>query len=84
MSPARAAHDLAALATWHRWLRRWGLLRSYAVRPPWLAGPRVCLIVLASGPASARRLAAGWEHAGGYRVTIMELRDGAVGEGLAR
>ena len=84
MSPARAARDLTALAAWHRWLRRWGLLRSYAVRPPWLAGPRVCLIVRASGPAAAQRLAVGWEQAGGYRVTIMELRDGAVGAGLTR
>jgi hypothetical protein len=54
------------------------------VRPPWLAGPRVCLIVRASGPAAAQRLAVGWEQAGGYRVTIMELCDGAVGAGLAR
>jgi hypothetical protein len=84
MSPARAARDLAALAAWHRWLRRWGLLRSYAVRPPWLAGPRVCLVVRAAGPAAARRLAAGWAQAGGYQVTVLPLRDGATGEGLAR
>jgi hypothetical protein len=84
MSPARAARELAALASWHRWLRRWGLLRSYAVRPPWLAGPRVCLVVRAAGPAAARRLAAGWEQAGGYRVTVLRLCDGATGEGLAR
>jgi len=84
MSPARAARDLAALATWHRWLRHWGLLRSYAVRPPWLAGPRVCLIVRAAGPAAAQRLAAGWKQAGGYQVTVMQLCDGVTGEGLAR
>jgi hypothetical protein len=84
MSPARAARELATLADWHRWLRRWGLLRFYAVRPPWLAGPRVCLIVRAAGPAAARRLAAGWEQAGGYQVTVLQLRDGAASEGLAR
>jgi hypothetical protein len=84
MSPARAARDLAALAAWHRWLRRWGLLRSYAVRPPWLAGPRVCLIVRATGPAAARRLAAGWEQAGGYQVTVVQLCDGTIRGGLAQ
>jgi len=84
MSPARAARDLAALATWHRWLRRWGLLRCYAVRSPGLAGPRVCLIVRAAGPAAAQRLAAGWEQAGGYQVTVMQLCDGVTGEGLPR
>ena len=76
VSPARAAHDLVALAAWHGWLRRWGLLRSYAVRPPWLAGPRVLLLVRATGPAAARRLAAGWERAGGYQVTVVPMCDG--------
>jgi hypothetical protein len=81
VSPARAAGALAGLAVWHGWLRRWGLLRSYAVQPPWLAGPRVLLLVRASGPAAARRLAAGWEQAGGYQVTVVPMRDGAIGEG---
>jgi len=31
LSPAGAARDLVALAAWHRCLRRWGLLRSFAV-----------------------------------------------------
>jgi hypothetical protein len=78
MSPARAAHDLAALTAWHGWLRRWGLLRSYAVLPPWLAGPRVLLLVRATGPAAARRLADGWERAGGYQVTIVPMCDGGT------
>ncbi len=84
VSPAKAARDLTTLAAWHRWLRRWGLLCSYAVRPPWLAGPRVFLIVRAAGPAAARRLAAGWEQAGGYQVTVVPLRDAATGGGQAR
>ena len=83
LSPARAARELVTLAAWHRWLRRWGLLCSYAVRSPWLAGPRVCLVVRAAGPAAAWRLAAGWEQAGGYQVTVLRLCDGATGEGLA-
>jgi hypothetical protein len=84
VSPAKAARDLTTLAAWHRWLRRWGLLRSYAVRPPWLAGPRVFLIVRATGPAAARRLAAGWEQAGGYQVTVVPLCDAAAAKGQAR
>jgi hypothetical protein len=84
LSPAKAARDLTALAAWHRWLRRWGLLCSYAVRPPWLAGPRVFLVVRAAGPAAARRLAAGWEQAGGYQVTVVPLRDAAAGGRQAR
>ena len=84
MSPAKAARDLTALAAWHRWLSRWGLLCSYAVRPPWLAGPRVFLVVRAAGPAAARRLAAGWEQAGGYQVTVVPLCDVATGRGQAR
>src|SRR2546429_443838 len=36
------------------------------------------------GPAAAQRLAAGWEQAGGYQVTVLRLCDGASGEGLAR
>ncbi len=84
LSPAKAARDLTALAAWHRWLRRWGLLCSYAVRPPWLAGPRVFLVVRATGPAAARRLAAGWEQAGGYQVTVVPLRDAAAGGRQAR
>ena len=84
VSPAKAARDLTTLAAWHRWLRRWGLLRSYAVRPPGLAGPPVCLIVRATGPAAARRLAAGWEQAGGYQVTVMPLCDATAAEGQAR
>jgi hypothetical protein len=84
LSPAKAARDLTALAAWHRWLRRWGLLCSYAVRPPWLAGPRVFLVVRATGPAAARRLAAGWEQAGGYQVTVVPLCDAATGRRQAR
>jgi hypothetical protein len=40
--------------------------------------------VRAAGPAAAARLAAGWEQAGGYQVTVLQLCDGASGKGLAR
>jgi hypothetical protein len=73
VSPAGAARELVALSAWHGWLRRWGLLRSYAVRPPWLSGHWVILIVRAAGPAAAGRLAAGLAHAGGYDVTVVRL-----------
>ncbi len=31
VSPAGLACDVAAAAAWHQWLRRWGLLRSFAL-----------------------------------------------------
>jgi hypothetical protein len=82
VTPHRAARDLADLAAWHRWLRRWGLLRSFGV--PALsqdlrdrAERRVCLIVQASGYAAAQRLAANWGRMGGYDVAVLELRQAA-------
>jgi hypothetical protein len=77
LSPARAARDLVALAAWHRCLRRWGLLRSFAVGHQGPAGPGACLIVRVSGPAAAWRLAAGWERLAGYDVTVLPLFDAA-------
>jgi len=77
LSPARAARDLAALTAWHRCLRRWGLLRSFAVGHQGQAGPGTCLVVRVSGPAAARRLAAGWERLAGYEVTVLPLVDTA-------
>jgi hypothetical protein len=79
VSPAGAARELAALAAWHGWLRRWGLLLSYAVRPPSLSGHWVILIVRATGPAAAGRLAAGLGYAGGYDVTVVPVRPDQAG-----
>jgi hypothetical protein len=84
LSPVLVARELVALAAWHGSLRRWGLLRSYALRPPWLAGHWVLLIVRAAGPAAATRLAAGWRQAGGYEVTVVPLCDESGPAGAAR
>ena len=83
LSPARAARDLVALAAWHRCLRRWGLLRSFAVGQQGHSGPGACLVVRVSGPAAAWRLAAGWERLAGYDVTVLALVD-AAGRGQGR
>jgi len=73
VSPARLAADVAASASWHRWLRRWGLLRSFALPLEPCAGLRACLIVQASGHAAASQLASGWGRVSGYRVTVTPL-----------
>jgi hypothetical protein len=87
LSPVRTAHDVAASAVWHRWLRRWGLLRSFALPPAGPAGPlgsraeaRAYLVVRASGRAAADRLAADWGRVGGYQVHVLPLRDAIAGE----
>ena len=79
-SPARAAHDMAAVTAWHRWLRRWGLLRAFSLPQDRATELRACLVVWASGPAAARRLGAGWERVTGYRVTVLPLLDGSAGK----
>ena len=84
MSPARAARDVAAVTAWHRWLRRWGLLRAFSVPADVTAQPRACLVVWASGPAAAHRLGAGWGRVTGYRVTVLPLLSGLPEGGLQR
>jgi hypothetical protein len=86
VSPAGVARDLAAAAAWQAWLRRWGLLRSFGLPDGPADGPaggvRACLIVRASGPAAAGRLAAGWAGVSGCPVTVTELcAVTAVGQG---
>jgi hypothetical protein len=82
VSPAGLACDVAAAAAWHRWLRRWGVLRSFALPREPVADLRVCLIIQASGQAAATRLASGWGSVSGYRVTVTQLCDAAAsGEG---
>ena len=79
-SPARAAHDMAAVAAWHRWLRRWGLLRAFSLPHDRSADLRACLVVWASEPAAAQRLGAGWGRVTGYQVTVLPLLDGSAGK----
>ena len=74
VSLRRAAHDVVALEAWHRLLRRWGLLRSFAFPDESVAGLRACLLVRASGHAAAERLAAGWGSVSGYQVAVLQLR----------
>lgn len=81
MSLAAAADSLAAVTAWQRWLRRWGLLRSFALPAGPVAGLRACLVVWASGDGAAERLAAGWAQVSGYRVLVMPLADVAAGSG---
>lgn len=38
VSLRRAAHDVVAVQAWHRLLRRWGLLRSFAFPEESIAG----------------------------------------------
>lgn len=71
MSLRRVAHDVVAVAAWHGLLRRWGLLRSFAFPDEPVAGLRACLLVRASGPAAAARLAADWGSVSGYQVTAL-------------
>ena len=79
-SPARAAHDMAVVTAWHRWLRRWGLLRAFSLPQERTAELRACLVVWASGPAAAQRLGAGWGRVTGYQVTVLPLLDGSTGK----
>jgi len=69
---------MAAVAAWHRWLRRWGLLRAFSLPHDRTADLRACLVVWASGPAAAQRLGAGWGRVTGYQVTVLPLLDGSV------
>jgi hypothetical protein len=73
ISPACAARDLVALADWHRWLRRWGLLRAFALPRDPGSGLRACLVVRASGDGAAHRVAEGWGRLSGYQVTVLPL-----------
>ena len=74
VSLRRAAHDVVTVQAWHRLLRGWGLLRSFAFPDESVAGLRACLLVRATGDAAAARLAAGWGSVSGYQVTVLRLR----------
>jgi len=72
-SPRLAARDVVALTTWHQQLRRWGLLRAFALPPESATGLRACLIVRTSGEPAASRLAQEWERRSGYQVAVLRL-----------
>ena len=74
-SPAMVANAAVALLTWHNELRRWGLLRSFALPDPVTGEAMLCLVVQTSGPAAAQLLARRWGRIGEYLVTVLELRD---------
>jgi hypothetical protein len=75
------ARDVMALATWLGWLRRWGLLRSFGLPRDPADELRACLVIRASRHPAAERLAAGWEQASGYQVTLVPLSCGTAGRG---
>ena len=80
LSLAAAAHDLVARASWHGWLRRWGLLLSFGLPRDPAAELRACLIVLASNDQAAERLAEGWKIVTGYQVAVLPLMSETTGE----
>jgi len=81
ISPRLAARDVVALTTWHQHLRRWGLLRAFALPQDPVGGLRACLIVRASGHRAARRLAEEWQRRSGYQVAVLPLCDVDTGQG---
>ena len=74
VSPRRAARDLVAVQRWHQGLRRWGLLRSFALPPDAASDVRACLIIVVSEDQAATRLAAAWGRLSGYRVKVLRLQ----------
>jgi hypothetical protein len=78
------ARDVMALATWHGWLRRWGLLRSFGLPQDPADELRACLVIRASGQPAAEWLAAGWVQVSGYQVTLVPLSCGTAGQGGTR
>jgi len=74
-SPRLAARDVVALTEWHQHLRRWGLLRAFALPQDPVGGLRACLIVRASGRRAVSRLAEEWQRRSGYQVAVLPLCD---------
>jgi hypothetical protein len=54
-------------------LRRWQLLRSYATGMAEADQPRAVLVMRASGPGGAARVAAAWSRLTGFDVTVWPL-----------
>jgi hypothetical protein len=77
---AAVAHGVLAAARWHAWLRRWGLLLSYALPRDPQGALRACLVVLASDDHAAERLAAEWGNMSVCRVAVLPLTAAGAGE----
>jgi hypothetical protein len=75
-----AARGVVEAARWHGWLRRWGLLLSFALPCDPRAGIRACLVVAASDERAASRLAAGWATVTGYQVAVLTLTGEQAGK----
>jgi len=73
-----AASEVVAQTVWHGWLRRWGLLESFALPRDPANEPQACLVIRATGEEAAVRLAKEWERVSGYRVTVLALSTAAV------
>jgi hypothetical protein len=80
-SPRLAARDMAALTAWHQHLRRWGLLRAFALPQDPASGLRACLVIRVSGQLAASRLALEWRRRSGYEVSVVPLCDASQGAG---
>lgn len=83
LSLSGTARDVVALTAWHGWLRRWGLLRAFALPREHAGELRACLIIQASGHQAAERLAGRWGRLSSSQVTVLPL-SAAAGEGPAR
>jgi len=80
-SPRAAARDMAALTMWHQHLRRWGLLRAFALPQDSAGGLRACLVIQASGQLAASRVAEEWRRRSGYEVSVVPLCDASQDAG---
>lgn len=77
MGLAAAAHAVVTRSAWHGWLRRWGLLESFALPRDPANELHACLVVRVTGEGGAARLAHEWERVTGYRVTVLALATAA-------
>jgi hypothetical protein len=78
LSPAGAARELAATARFHSALRGWGLSRAFAVSDQPYADLSCCVVVRTSSRRAALAVAAAWERAAGYLVTVLPFVDTAA------
>jgi hypothetical protein len=73
LSPASAGVDLGRAVAFIGLLRRWRLLDCFATGMAEADQPRAVLVMRASDPSAAGRLAAAWSAATGFDVTVWPL-----------